>query len=226
MAISKTTKTAPGLRLPKRVWRSFAETGIFAPSIVSLEHQHLARRYVVRGVEAGGAVANIGHYVTFASTSGESLQYLHPLDSVGVNGVHAVVVAQALVRVEVFRSGRTYQVLVSRHRVGEVKDGRRPNIETEVLFKGLDGYLDLELWGRDKARAGSVLPQFFTTGGEVMEVPVSFEAALRAATKAACCIGCRHSHYLVADIPNARPDGQGLMAAPPVAAPCVQEAVH
>jgi hypothetical protein len=136
MAISRTTKTAPGLRLPKRVWRSFAEAGIFAPAQVSLEHQHLARRYVVRGVEAGGAVASIGHYVTFAGTNGERLQFLHPLDAVGVNGVHAVVVAQALIRVEVFRSGRTYQVLVSRHSVGEVKDGRRPNIETEVLFKG------------------------------------------------------------------------------------------
>src|SRR3990170_208114 len=60
MEVLKTTKTAPGLRLAKRVWRSFAEAGIFAPAQVSLEHQHLAQRYVVRGVEAGGAVADIG----------------------------------------------------------------------------------------------------------------------------------------------------------------------
>jgi len=199
MRASKTTKTVQGLRLPKHVWRSLAQAGIFAPAQVSLEHQHLARRYVVRGVEAGGAVTGIGHYVTFAGTRGEPPQYLHPLDAVGVNGVHAVVVAQTLVRVEVFRSGRTYQALISKHSVGEAENGRRPGIETFVLFKGLDGYLALELWGRDKARAGSVLPRFFTPGGEVMEVPAAFHSAMLAATKAACCIGCRHSHYLVAD---------------------------
>jgi len=225
MTVSKTTKTAPGLRLAKRVWRSFAEAGIFAPAQVSLEHQHLAQRYVVRGVEAGGAVGAIGHYVTFAGTDGEPLRYLHPLDSVGVNGVHAVVVAQTLVRVEVFRSGHTYQVLISRHTVGEVRNGRRPSIQTEVLFKGLDGYLDLELWGRDKARAGSVLPQFYRPGGELMEFPAAFESAMRAATKAACCIGCRHSHYLVADSGVAPREGAPTSAALTTTAPCVQEAL-
>jgi hypothetical protein len=226
MAVSKTTKTAPGLRLARRVWRRFAEAGIFAPAQVSLEHQHLAHRYVVRGVEAGGAVADIGHYVTFAGATGEPLQYLHPLDAVGVNGVHAVVVAQALVRVEVFRSGRTYQALISKHSVGEAKNGRRPSIETEVLFKALDGYLDLELWGRDKPRSGSVLPQFFTPGGEPMKVPAAFDSALLAATKAACCIGCRHSHYLVADNNVAPREGEPASAAMTIAAPSVQEAVR
>ena len=225
MAVSKSTKTAPGLRLAKRVWRSFAEAGIFAPAQVSLEHQHLAQRYVVRGVEAGGAVATIGHYVTFAGADGEPLRYLHPLDAVGVNGVHAVVVAQTLVRVEVFRSGRTYQVLISRHAVGEVRNGRRPSIETEVLFKGLEGYLNLELWGRDKARAGSVLPQFYTPGGELMDIPCAFESAILAAAKGTCCIGCRHSHYLVDNSTARREDNRpgGVL---PVSAPCVQEALR
>lgn len=227
MTVSKTTKTAPGLRLAKRVWRSFAEAGIFAPAQVSLEHQHLARRYVLRGVEAGGAVAAVGHYVTFAAADGQPLCYLHPLDAVGVNGVHAVVVAQTLVRVEVFRSGHTYQVLISRHSVGEVRNGRRPSIETAVLFKGLDGYLNLELWGRDKARAGSVLPQFYTPGGELMDFPAAFESAMLAATKAAGCIGCRHSHYLVADsgVCVAPREGAPTSAALTTTAPCVQEAL-
>ena len=226
MTVSKTTKTAPGLRLAKRVWRSFAEAGIFAPAQVSLEHQHLAQRYVVRGVEAGGAVAAIGHYVTFAGTDGEPLRYLHPLDSVGVNGVHAVVVAQTLVRVEVFRSGHTYQVLISRHSVGEVRNGRRPSIETEVLFKGLDGYVNLELWGRDKAHAGSVPPQFYSPGGELMGIPAAFEPAMLGATKGACCIGCRHSHYLVDGNSAARQEDERTRAVLPVTASCVQEALR
>ena len=225
MAVSKTTKTAPGLRLAKRVWRSFAEAGIFAPAQVSLEHQHLAQRYVVRGVEAGGAVVPVGHYVTFAGADGEPLGYLHPLDAVGVNGVHAVVVAQTLVRVEVLRSGHTYQVLISRHSVGEVRNGRRPGIETEVLFKGLDGYLNLELWGRDRARAGSALPQFYTPGGELMEIPAAFESAILGATRGAVCIGCRHSHYLVADSSVPPRDRERSSVVLPVPASCVQEAL-
>ena len=225
MTVSKTTKTAPGLRLAKRVWRSFAEAGIFAPAQVSLEHQHLAQRYVVRGIEAGGAVAAIGHYVTFAGTDGEPLRYLHPLDSVGVNGVHAAVVAQTLVRVEVFRTGHTYQVLISKHAAGEIRNGRRPSIETEVLFKGLDGYLNLELWGRDRARAGSALPQFYTPGGELMEIPAAFESAILGATRGAVCIGCRHSHYLVADSSVPPRDRERSSVVLPVPASCVQEAL-
>ena len=226
MAASKSINTAPGLKLAKRVWRGFAMAGIFAPAQVKLEHQHLAQRYVVRGVEAGGAVAEIGHYVTFADAEGKQLRYLHPLDAVGVNGVHAVVVAPTLVRVEVFRSGHTYQALISKHSPGQVSNGGRPSIDTKVLFKGLDGYLDLELWGRDKARAGSVLPQFYTPGGEPMEIPSAFESAMLGAMKGACCIACRHSHYLVADSSDARREGGRPSGVLPVTASCVQEALR
>ncbi len=49
-----------GMTLPGPALRRLAEVGIFAPPAVSLEHQHLAHRYVVRGVESGGAVAKMG----------------------------------------------------------------------------------------------------------------------------------------------------------------------
>ncbi len=53
-----------GLTLSRRVLRRLNEVGIFAQSQVSLEHQHLAKRYVVRGIESGGAVKDLGRYVT------------------------------------------------------------------------------------------------------------------------------------------------------------------
>ncbi len=46
-----------GLRLPPVTVKRLEETGIFARPEVSLEYQNLAKRYVVRGVESGGAVA-------------------------------------------------------------------------------------------------------------------------------------------------------------------------
>jgi len=76
-----------GLPLPKRTWRRLASVGIYARPEVSLEYQQLARRYVVRGVESGGAIASIGRYVTFAGESGAQIAYLHTMNSVGVNGL-------------------------------------------------------------------------------------------------------------------------------------------
>ena len=56
-----------GLRLSRQALRVLKERGIFAHSPVSLEHQHLAKRYVVRGLESGGAVGELGRYVTFTT---------------------------------------------------------------------------------------------------------------------------------------------------------------
>ena len=39
-----------GLNLPGQVRRQLREVGILARVEVGLEHQHLARRYVIRGV--------------------------------------------------------------------------------------------------------------------------------------------------------------------------------
>ena len=89
-----------GLRLSPEALRVLQERGIVAHSPISLEHQHLAKRYVVRGLESGGGVGDIGRYVTFAQEDGQPIEWLHPVDAIAVNGLHAVVVAPVLVRVE------------------------------------------------------------------------------------------------------------------------------
>src|SRR5712692_4025473 len=104
-----------GLALPQTVLRRLSTVGIFAEAQVSLEHQNLAKRYVLRGVESGGAIREIGRYVTFAGEDGEQLEHLHPMDSIGVNGGHAVVLAPTLVRIEIFSAGRSYTLLLTRH---------------------------------------------------------------------------------------------------------------
>jgi len=165
---------------------------------VRLEHQHLAHRYVIRGVESGGAIREMGHYVTFCGEDGEPLPYLHPIDAIGVNGVHAVVVAPVLVRVEMLRTGHTYELLITSYRIGEAENGHRPPLESQTLFRGVHGYLELELWGKDKESAGSVMPTFYSRGGELVQLPAEFQAVARAITRAVTCCACVHSHYLVA----------------------------
>ena len=107
-----------GLRLSRQALRVLKERGILAHSPISLEHQHLAKRYVVRGLESGGAVGELGRYVTFTQEDGQPIEWLHPVEAIGVNGLHAVVVAPVLVRVEMLRKGQTYELLITQHRAG------------------------------------------------------------------------------------------------------------
>ena len=123
-------------------------------SAVSLEHQHLAKRYVVRGLESGGAAGDLGRYVTFARPDGQPVGYLHPVEAIGVNGLHAVVIAPTLVRMEMLRKERTYELLITQHRPNEAPDGRRPALESKVLFRGVHGWLELDLSGKDKSQGG------------------------------------------------------------------------
>lgn len=190
-----------GLTLPRRVVRRLNEVGIFTQSQVSLEHQHLAKRYVVRGIESGGAVKDLGRYVTFCGPEGQPLPCLHPIDAIGVNGVHAVVVAPVLVRIELFRASRTCQLLITKHQPGVAEHGRRPPLENRILFRGLNGLVDLELLRAGGDLAGrSVMPEFWSRSGEVLRIPAVFAAAVGAATKGVTCVGCSHSHYLVTPV--------------------------
>ena len=183
-----------GLRLSRQALRVLKERGIFAHSPVSLEHQHLAKRYVVRGLESGGAAGDVGRYVTFTQADGQPVEYLHPVEAIGVNGLHAVVVAPVLVRVEMLRTGRTYELLITQHCPGATNDGKRPPLETMLLFRGIHGRLDLDLSGNDKDRAGTVLPTFYSRAGEEVRIPKRFRQAVRAITGAVHCDGCFHCH--------------------------------
>jgi len=190
-----------GLTLSRRVLRRLNEVGIFVQSQVSLEHQHLVKRYVVRGIESGGAVKDLGRYVSFCAADGEPLPYLHPIDAIGVNGVHAVVVAPVLVRIELFRAGRTCQLLITKHEPGQVENGRRPPLENRVLFRGVNGLVDLDFLRPGSDLAGrSVMPEFWSRAGEPLGIPEVFAAAVGAATKGVSCVRCSHSHYLVTPV--------------------------
>jgi hypothetical protein len=182
----------------RRIERCLREAGIWCHPEVSVQYQRLARRAVLRGVESGGATREIGRYVTFCDESGGQLGWLQPIDSIGSNGRHAVVIAASLVSVEVFRVRNTYEVLIARHFLAQEPGRGRAHIEAEVLFRGHDGHLPLDLTGSDKAMAGQILPEFFSKAGERIEIPGGFTRALMAAVLGAVCVGCTHQHYLSA----------------------------
>jgi hypothetical protein len=185
-----------GLRLPALTLKRLRSAGIYCQPSISIEHQHLAKRYVLRGVESGGAVADLGAYSSFVDEHGTALGWLQRVDSVGVNGVHAVVVAPVLVRVEMLRVERTYDLLITRHSLVTTGAGQRPRLESSIVFYGRRGTLEMELWGKDAAYRGSVAPVFYSRAGEIAALPLQFQPAAALITAAVCCTGCRHCHLL------------------------------
>lgn len=181
-----------GLSLPRGALRRLDRAGIFVQPHVSLEHQHLARRYVVRGIESGGAVEEIGRYVAFCSPTGEQLVQPHPIDSLGVNGIHAIVIAPVLVRIELFRTGRSCQLLVTRHEPDQRTCGRRPLLVSSVVFSGVDGFLP---FAGERHPFTPNMPRFWSLSGEGREIPGCFAAAVQAVTRGATCLGCSHAHF-------------------------------
>ena len=185
-----------GLPLARRALRTLKDRGIYAHSQLNVEHQQLAQRYVIRGLESGGSAGDVGRYVTFASEDGQALEYLHPVEAIGVNGLHAVVISTVMQRADMLRKGRTYELLITRHSLSLVTDGQRPQLGTEILFRGVHGRLELDLGGKDKAQAGNVVPTFYSLAGEPVTIPEKFLALVRATTKGVNCSGCTHAHYL------------------------------
>jgi hypothetical protein len=185
-----------GLRLPQITLKCLRTAGIYCQPTVSIEHQHLAKKYVLRGVESGGAVVEVGAYASFVDEQGNALPWLQRVDSIGVNGVHAIVVAPVLIRVQMLRIERTYDLLITRHELAKSGDSQRPRLESAIVFYGRTGSLEMELWGKDASFRGAVCPVFYTRAGERVVLPNDFQDAATRTTSAVCCLGCRHCHLL------------------------------
>jgi hypothetical protein len=184
-----------GLALPSNVLRALQKRGIYCTPGVSLEHQHLAKRYVLRGVESGGAVSDMGRACAFVSPEGDPLAWLQSLDSISVNGRHAIFLAESLVRVEMLRTVRTCELAITLHTLSYMPGRNRPEVASALLFRGRDGVLPVDLWKEEhRALRGKLTPIFYTRAGEVLPIPPPFEDAIRRVTTAVCCIGCRHTH--------------------------------
>jgi len=185
-----------GLRLPAAALKQLQQTGIYCEPSISIEHQHLARKYVIRGIESGGAVAELGHYVGYVGANGQWLSWLQKIDAVGRNGLHGVVVAPQFVRLQMFRRAQTYDLLITQHHLESPQEGRRPALQNKIIFHGINGVLAFELWGQDSHFSGQVAPAFLTRSGEPLLIPEMFREAVCRITAAASCIGCRHCHLL------------------------------
>ena len=180
------------LVLPKPMLKRLETAGIYCQTWLTAEKQTRAGKWVLRGVESGGSTRELGRYISFFSPGGVRLTWLQKVDRIGFNGVHAIVVADELVSVEMARVNETYQLLIARHRLlADKGTEKRPRVGSAVLFRGVDGQLPQELLKKD------LTPEFLTRSGEVKPVPQEFVEAVRLVTAGVACVNCRHCHGLV-----------------------------
>ena len=185
------------LTLPAAAIKRLQEAGIYCTPETSLEFQRTGKRYVLRGRESGGAVRQIGRYVTFCGEQGQRLPWFLRPDSVTSNAEHAIVIAPEFVSVEMFRVEHTYELLVALHQIHRAKEGTRPTVSSRVIFRGWQGQLPLDLVEKDRALAGQLAPEFFTRSGEPRRLPAEYVGAVRAATAGVNCGQCVHPHFLI-----------------------------
>ena len=195
--MSVKTNSRLRLTLPGAAIKRLQDAGIYCTPEISLEFQRACQRYVLRGRESGGAVRQIGRYVTFCGEQGQRLPWFLRPDSVTSNAEHAIVIAPGFVSVEMFRVEHTYELLVALHQIHRAKEGTRPTVSSRVIFRGWQGQLPLDLAEKDRALAGQLAPEFFTRAGEPRRLPADYVEAVRAATAGVNCGQCVHPHFLI-----------------------------
>jgi hypothetical protein len=192
-----TTIARRGMLLPADTLAQVRKTGIRCRPQLDVVYQQQAKTWKLRGEESGGAVELLGHYVGFVGVDGCALPWLQRVQNFLPNGMHAVIVGDEFVRVEMFRFENTYDLLITEHWLDR-RDGRRAEMRSSILFLGRNGFLETELWGKDSAFRGVAMPHFLTRSGEPSPPDSPWTDATLKATEAVCCCGCRHSHLLEA----------------------------
>lgn len=185
------TKAPLRLVLPKAMLNKLESAGVYCQTWVTAERQARAGRWVLRAIESGGSTREVGRYIAFFGPDGKRLPWLQRMDRIGSNGVHAAVVAPELLSVEMARIGQTYQLLIVRHKLTEPQKNQRPQVESAVMFRGVDGQLSEEL------RKQGLTPEFFTRSGEVKPIPEELADAVKIVTTGVSCLNCKHCHGLV-----------------------------
>ena len=180
------------LVLPKPLLTRLNSLGIYCQTWVTAERQDRAKRWVLRGVESGGSAKEFGRYISFFTPNGSRMEWLQKADRIGANGVHAIVIGEVLIGVEMARVEDTYQLMIAKYELGKPKvEGKRPLVESSVLFRGMDGQLP------EKLRKQGLAPAFLTRSGEVKVVPSEYLEAVKLVAAGVSCANCKHVHGLV-----------------------------
>jgi hypothetical protein len=197
-----------GVSLPENVLTQLSALGIYAQPALKKMWQPRRDRFVLIGEESGGAALvrngnmpmDVGRYITFADELGRPLPRIKLTESLCGSGRHASVLAPLLVRIEIYRVNKICQLLVTRHEVEQSKPYR---VRNSIVFRGLDGTVDVERLRARRNSHSSVLPKFLSEALDSgLEIPPTLRTAIAAATVGSVCVRCSHSHFTTDALPE------------------------
>lgn len=180
-----------GLRLPAVTLKRLQSAGIFCQPEVSVQYQQHAHSYVLRAVESGGAIAELGAYCGFVGADGNALTRSERVNNLAVNGLHAIVMEPALVRLQMVRNRLSYQLLITRHSLSSVAQRHRPQLQSSILFHG---HGSATIMSNDAESATKSFAPLYSRNSGTTAVPAEFLDAIQQLVAALWCVGCRHSH--------------------------------
>ncbi len=191
-----------GLTLPEQTLNRLRTVGIWCDPNLRVVKGN-GQPPGLRGQESGGAVADIGRYVSFCKEDGTALPWLFPVKNFMPNGLHAVVlVPDSLVRLDMYRYETSYDLLITVHTLKFPDGSAKPKLWNDMIFFGRFGTLERELWGKDKMFRGGIAPRFFQRSGQEYPIPDAFRHAVYKMTEAVTCTRCHHQHLLEAPAPG------------------------
>jgi len=180
-----------GLQLPAVTLRRLQIAGIFCQPAVSIEYQKHTQSYSLRAVESGGAIAELGAYCGFVDADGNPLTWSERVDNLAVNGLHATVIAPALVRLEMVRNRLTYELLIIRHSLSNAPQNQRPQLQSSIVFHGHGSATAVN---NDPEWPNKSCPSSYDRSGSASPVPNQFRDSVQRLVAAVWCVGCRHCH--------------------------------
>ncbi len=174
-----------GLRLSPSALRELARHRLRLHTHVAVGFQQRASRWVITAEEAGGAVAELGHYVGYSAVAPNELISDRPLMALNPNDSHRAIAALDLLRYEIFRMGELCNLAVTRFSLEPSPTGTRPLLRSRVIFSGENGALS----------KGMTHPVFFSRTGEEVGLSRALLPGIEAASAGVLCIHCRHAHF-------------------------------
>jgi hypothetical protein len=184
-----------GLTLPEPTLTRLRTVGIWCEANLTVQRRD--QDWLIRGQESGGAVNDIGRYVSFCKEDGTPLSWLQPVKNFMPNGLHAILLDRApIVRLDMYRFETSYDLLITSHTLVNDEGTPKPKLETKMIFFHRFGVLERELWGKDKMFRGAVAPEFYMSNGSEARVPHVFQQAVFKMTEAVTCTKCKHQHLL------------------------------
>ena len=137
-----------GLTLPEPTLTRLRTVGIWCDANLTIQRRD--QDWLIRGQESGGAVNDIGRYISFCNEDGSALNWLQPVKNFMPNGLHAVLLAPGpIVRLDMYRFETSCDLLITSHTLVPEEGKPKLKLETRLIFFHRFGVLDRELWGKD-----------------------------------------------------------------------------